>query len=196
MATLREVVDTRFGGVLSCGPHSEDSKACALEALSVAKGIPWTDAPMKLGVPDIRPMSDSSWSSDKARANGMIPVVEALMGWERWSVERRKAFVLRVAERTIREILPIALRRQGWEAAAIRCEQEGSQAAARDAARAAARATWAATWDATGDAAGDAGAARATAWAAAWAAAGDADKIPLLACRIWIETAEEVEEDK
>lgn len=117
------------------------------------------------------------------------------------------AWAQAVARRTIGEVLPVALRAVGLEAEAARCEreptadvawaaavaaaEEAASPAAEEAARAAAEAARAAA----------VAAARAAAWAAAEEArmgarmaarAADSDAILQLACRIWIEAAQEV----
>ncbi|MGH7432358.1 MAG: hypothetical protein ACREJL_01260 [Candidatus Methylomirabilales bacterium] len=182
MTIIRDVVQDRFGARLGSGVHPpNDDLPCANEAASVARGIEWTDNPAAVGLPDMRPINDAPWTSPEGRARGLVPLMEALWEWESWSAERRGAWTQAVAQRTIAEVLPIALRAVGLEAEAARCETEPTGASAKGAARAA----WAAATEA-------AWAARA-AWAAAtegaaWAAA--AEEVLQLACRIWIEEAE------
>ena len=137
--TYRGVLERRFGGVLLRGQHTEDGQACALEVASVVRGVVWTDDPRTVGLPDLRALNDAAWSTDAMRTEHMVPVIEALWDWSAWTDERRRRVVARVAERTIREILPIVLRQAGLNDEANRCAEEGTADAA-DAAYAAARA--------------------------------------------------------
>jgi len=75
-----------------------------------------------------------------------------------------KEFACRLAEQTIRQILPIALRAVGLEDAALRCEKEGTRTTAVAAADAAWNLwlSWSAT--VTGPIADDAWAAAESAW--------------------------------
>lgn len=198
-----DVLNTRFAGVLAHGAHAPDGVACALEVASIARGKKWSDSPAVAGLPDLRPLNDGPWPSDRERTRALVPVVVALWDWSEWSPARRKAFAAAVAERTIRELLPPVLRAVGLNAEARRCQQEGTAAAARAAADAYAYAAADAAADA---AAADADAARAAAYAAyaardaAYAARAVADAaarkpvapVTLLrrACRLWIEAAE------
>jgi hypothetical protein len=125
-----ETLSSRFGGVLRHGKHAEDGEACALEAASVARGRRWSDKPGLAGLPDLRPLNDARWPDDATRTEHMLPVVLALWDWAEWKPARRKAWAKRVAERTIREVLPIALRAAGLDAEAERCEREGTREAA------------------------------------------------------------------
>jgi hypothetical protein len=190
-----------FGGGLGSGSHEPNGVGCALEVASVARGIEWTDDPDLVGLPDLRPLNDGPWSSDKARAEAIAPVIVALWDWADWPDDRRQAWAGVVAERTILEILPPMLRAAGLDAEAERCEREGSAAAAHaaayaayaaNAARAAAAyaanaARAAAAHAAAAHAARAAAAAARAAAAAAHAAAANAALV--LACRIWIEAA-------
>ncbi len=149
-ATLREIVATRFGGKLKSGQHEEDGEACVLEACSVARGVKWTDNPQTVGLPDLRGINDSRhWPSEEARAEFLIPVAEALWDWALWSRERKAAVLARVAERSIREVLPIALEaaarvqrkeehRDALLKAAQNCKDQGTEGSAREARAAAA----------------------------------------------------------
>jgi hypothetical protein len=189
-----KTLEEKCGGVLLDGKHEEDGEACVLEVASVARGVPWTDDPERVGLPDLRALNDAGWSSDVVRTEHLAPVVVALWDWPDWSEERRVAFSTKLAELTIRRVLPLALRAVGLEDEAARCEAEGSAAVARAAAGAAeaAEAAWAAraAARAAAGAAWAAGAAEA-AWAAraaARAAAGDA--VLIEACRCWVGAAQ------
>jgi hypothetical protein len=123
---LVRVVNDRFGGVLSHGSHDPDGLACINEAANVARGNDWGDLPDKAGLPDSRSLNDGPWSSNRARTDAMLPLGVALWDWSDWTPKRRTAWAQRVSERTIREILPIALRAAGLTAEAERCEREGA----------------------------------------------------------------------
>ncbi|HXN33783.1 MAG TPA: hypothetical protein VN894_18065, partial [Polyangiaceae bacterium] len=143
--------------------------ACVMAALNLACGGDLTDsAKSPCGLPDaarfaIR-LNDARWSSPAARAAGLHDLGLALLGTADLDPQ---AFVTRLSEGTIRRVLPIALRAAKLDAAADRCEREGTMASADDAADAA-NASYAA---ATATVAADAATAAAY---AAYAAAGAA----------------------
>lgn len=219
MNSFADFVRTRYG-VLKSGEHNPNGEACVLEARNAYLGRQWSDRPEDF--PDIRPLNDAKWSTDTLRTAHMLAVVAALWAWPEWSIERRIAWCSRIAERTIREILPIALRAAGLEDAALRCERDGTAAMAAMAERDA----WVAWEDALdawaeADAEADAEASLAAHAAslaaargmaeraesaarveyagravgrAAWAlSASVADDVLILACRIWVEEAQEVD---
>jgi hypothetical protein len=174
-ALARKVLDTVNAGLVSGIGVPEPGKMCVEAAVCYAMGLPHSDQPTCVGEAvrafKIR-LNDSRWSSDKARTNGMRKLAIAQLGS---NVIDQKAFARIVAEQCIRQIVPIALRAaasvnpkhsDNLEAAAVRCEQEGTSESAR-AARAVAR-------DAAAAAAADAADA-ADAYAAAAAAAVAAD---------------------
>src|SRR6202142_1646215 len=119
--------------------------ACVMAAFNLpCGGDPADSAESPCVLPDaarfaIR-LNDARWSSPAARAAGLHDLGLALLGTADLD---RNAFVTRLAEGTIRRVLPIALRAAKLDAAADRCEREGTMASA-DAARAAATATVAA----------------------------------------------------
>jgi hypothetical protein len=167
-------LEERFHGKLLIGSHTPDGEACALEVASIARGLTWTDNPETVGLPDLRPLNDAPWSSDAERTKNLVPVVLAYWDWGEWSDAKRREIMTRVAEQTIRQVLPIALRAAGLEAEAKRCGAEGSESAAARAADAAESAAWS------------------VARAAESAARAADDQVLILACRIWIEAAEGV----
>jgi len=137
LEALRAILDERFNGVLYSGTHRPDGKCCLLEFASQAKGIRWTDSPVETGYPDLRPLNDAPWSSDEVRTEAMLPLLVSLAWWADADEARRKRFTDAVAFRTIREVLPIALRAAGLELPAVRCESAKDLAEAADAAAAA-----------------------------------------------------------
>ena len=102
-----ELVSERFGGRLSRGQHAPESgRASALEALSVLRGIEWTDDPARLQVSDVHWLNDT-FADDTARAVGMRLVAETLLLWPGWTESTRVRFARLVAARVIRDLLPI-----------------------------------------------------------------------------------------
>lgn len=173
--TFGQFVKRRFtNGLIRRGAHEPDGLACVLEARNVAVTGEWTDSPS--GFPDLRRLNDARWASDEERTAHMIPLVEALWDWEKWTEKRKVALAKIVAKRVIMEILPPVLRAHGLNEAADRCEKEGTREAAlvaRDAAAAAwaaVAAAWAADAADAACAAADAANASYAAYAAAYAA--------------------------
>jgi len=150
---------------------------CIEAAVSLATTGEFGDMPPCVAKPDrdyaIR-INDAQWSSPQARAAALLPLAIAQIGT---AGTDRTAWVARLAEGTIRRVVPLALRaaasahsdathREALEAAALRCETEGTIDAA-DAAAAASFAAYAVA--ACADAAHDA--AHAAVYAASYAAA-------------------------
>lgn len=206
LETLQAVLDARFGGLLKRGRHIPDGSVCALELESVVRGCRWTDSPSEINTLDKRRLNDR-FTSDQARTVAMLPMMVALWDWTAWSVEQQAEWTQRIARRTIREIVPIALRAAGLEDAAVRCEIEGTSAAAH-AAYAAAHAAYtaayavyavyavcAAAYTAAYAAAHAVQVAHTVAYAvaaydaAAYAADDTDDAVLILACNIWREEA-------
>ncbi len=144
--TVLNVVDA--GLVRGLG-SAKPGQMCVEAAVCFAYGLPHSDNPPCVGAAvrafKIR-LNDAAWSSDQARAKGMRKLAIAQLGSDQID---QKAFRQIVAEQTIRQIVPIALRAaakrnpkcaERLEAAAVRCEQEGTQQAA-EAARNPARET-------------------------------------------------------
>lgn len=145
----RRVLEVVDAGLSSGLGHPKPGAMCVEAAVCFALGLPHGDNP-----PCVHPLmraykiqiNDMSWSSKKARAEGLRRVAVAQLG----SVDIDGAVLAKaLAEQTIRLVVPAALRaaasvlrdathKAALEAAAARCEQEGS-AAASAAARAAAR---------------------------------------------------------
>ena len=125
----------RFGGVLKGGGHGDcESEACPMEIRAILLGLHGDDPDKSPRDAWARIMADAVWSSDAARTAAMREVVlrdEPDAGWP-----------ARLAEATIRRLLPPMLRDVGLMAEAERCEREGTAeaAAAASAVRAAASA--------------------------------------------------------
>jgi hypothetical protein len=158
--------ETKYDEILShglCSGERDGDKVCIKLALAIACGVADpSDAASATCTMDaanqfaIRLNDSSQWGSDAARAEGMRDLGVALIGTDHLSgVE----FMWRLAEQTIRQIVPMALRaavRAGapvsLEAYAVKCETEGTKDAADaasnayavgDAARAASAAAYA-----------------------------------------------------
>jgi hypothetical protein len=211
---FRQVLNAHFSGRLSTGVHAPgDGAASPIEAVSVARDLPWSDNPWDVGLPDVRPLSNGGpWSSDEEMTGAVAPVIEALWDWAEWPADRRAAFAEAVVLRTIREVLSGVLRAVGLTTQADACARTATLAEA-----------YSATWLATSDLSRlveqvealrpvwkAAGAARAAtrapsvddaAWYTAcvavyaarlWVALGQrdaADAVLRTECRIWVEAA-------
>src|SRR6185312_2125454 len=173
------------------GAGDGKSSVCLEQAVALCAGLPLTDHPDSCVSRAVsafgRRLNDHRWSSPAARSAGLRAFAFAQLGTA--GKLNELTWVKRVAELTIREIVPTAFRkvaalprlsahREKLEAAAKKCEDEGTEASAREA-RDAAAAAAAAAYDAA--AADDAAAAAAAAYdaaaaddAAAAAAAADA----------------------
>ena len=193
---------------LSAGAHQPDGHACALEYLSVARGIPWTDQPETVRCWDIRPVNDILVSDD-LRTTHLLPLLRAYDGSMDWPIARQISVVEKIIIATVNHViaelqyLPDDLRAPCRVAATV--AQAGAAAGAAAVAIPAARAA-----DAPASAAANAAsaAARAAAHAAsaaaraaaivASAAARAADAAPTVlildnlfiqVCAIWLNSA-------
>ena len=196
---LRDLLDQRFHGVLLTGKHQENSQACAMELLSVAKGIPWTDNPEAVRSFDLRSINDVRVDG-VVRAQHLLPLLAAYADSMDWPVEQQARVVTRIILLTINRLisqlpqLPSAVAQKCRDAATLteviraaedtaKAAEDTSSARAAEAVRAAARAAEDADW-----AASSARAAEATAWAA-MVAAGDAARqnVFIDICALWME---------
>jgi len=106
--------------------------ACVMACLNLACGGKLTDAAES---PCVLPsaadfavrLNDANWSSPTARASGMHDLGLALLGTAAIDMVE---FARRLAEGTIRRVLPIALRAVGLKKEADRCEEEGTMESA------------------------------------------------------------------
>lgn len=147
---VRDVVKQGLCGGLG---KPKPGQMCVEAAVNYAMGLPHGDYPPCVGEAvrsaKIR-LNDASWSSNEARAEGMLAVAIAQLGSN--EIDQR-AFATHYAELTIRKVLPIALRdvakknpayADSLEAMAVECEQKGTREAALRAKEAAAYAAYAA----------------------------------------------------
>lgn len=195
---------------LTSGKHNSPERGmCILELCSLALGIEWTDSPDILGLPDIRRMNDAKWCDDETRTREMLRLGVAIWPWRTATDEQRFLFVSRLAELTIRRVLPPMLRNAGLNVEADRCESEGTENSAyivRSAVTAAAvahsatiayivRAAASAAYAASAASATTrAAAARAAAYAAAAASNAGSKDILIIAIDCWVEAAAELTE--
>jgi len=183
MAT--KVRDTVAAGLTNGLGTQAPGKMCVEAAVCYALGLPHGDDPGCVDSALRRlkiKLNDARWPSTAARAAGLRRLAIAQLGSH--GTINTKIFVARVAEMTIRTIVPIALRAaasrnpthaEALEGAAVRCEQDGTVKSARNAQRvardAAAAADAADAADAAAYVAADAAYAAAyAAYAAAYAA--------------------------
>jgi len=181
-----KVRDTVAAGLTHGMGVQEPGKMCVEAAVCYALGLPHGDDPgcvspflrqLKIG------LNDKHWSSNAARAAGLRRLAIAQLGSK--DAIDDDVFRRRVVEMTIRRCVPAALRSAAMvnpkhakqlEAAAVRCETEGTREAAA-AANAAANAAYADAANAAANAA-YADATYADANAAAAAAAASASGTP------------------
>lgn len=179
----RKILTTIDCGLTEGKGSPEPGKMCVEAAVCYGMGLPHSDSPTCVA-PVLRDLkiglNDRPWSSDLVRAKGLRRLGLIQLGTKDTLDEPE--FLRRVQEMLIRKIIPRALRNvaplvpthaPALEAAAIRCEQEGTARAAGAAAEATARAAAGAA-EAARAATGAAWAAEA-AEAATWAAAGAAE---------------------
>jgi hypothetical protein len=117
----------------------DTERACIMACLNLACGGSLTDAAespcvLLAAAAFARSLNDSNWSSTRTRADGLRDLGLALLGT---SGIDGATFARRLAEGTIRRVLPIALRAVGLGKEADRCEAHGSRESARAAASAA-----------------------------------------------------------
>ena len=106
IAELQAHLDHLDDGVLRAGAHQPGREFCANEFKSQVDGVPWTDSPTILHIPDIRPLNDGPWSSDQARTAALLPLMVAIWDWADWSPERQQEWAQRVAIETVCQITP------------------------------------------------------------------------------------------
>lgn len=138
----RKVLTTVNAGLVSGLGRPVPGQMCVEAAVCYAMDLPHSDRPTCVGDAVRRfkiKLNDARWSSNAARTDGLRKLAIAQLGSE--TIDQ-KAFARIVAEQTIRKIVPFTLRKlalrdmkrsNDLEAAALRCEQEGTGAAARNA---------------------------------------------------------------
>ena len=193
---------------LSMGLGERGERVCIEAAICQTLGLPHGDDPGCVD-PAVRAykiaLNDSDWSSPEARADGLRDLGLAQLGSK--GVIDSSEFAKRLAEKTIRVLIP-ALFRETFPnnpacfEAANRCEQEGTEAAARSAASeasaarsaawsAAASAAWSAARSAAQSAAQSEASAAQSAASAAWSAA-QSDKYLILSAQLALHVLREL----
>lgn len=140
-----KVRDVVAAGLTNGVGVQEPGKMCVEAAVCYALGLPHGDDPGCVSAPlrrlKIR-LNDSRWSSNDARAAGLRRLAVAQLG--SLGAINDAEFVKRVAEMTIRKAVPAGLRSaarvnlkhaEALEAAAVRCEREGTREGTRESAR-------------------------------------------------------------
>ena len=137
----KKVLDTVDAGLSYGLGRPVPGEMCVEAAVCYALGLPHGDDPQCVA-PALRALkialNDKHWSSPAARAKGMRRIAIAQLGTA--GTLNEKEFVSRVAETTIRKVVPRALRaasllhpgqehKDALESAAKQCETDGSQAA-------------------------------------------------------------------
>jgi biotin carboxyl carrier protein len=203
---VEQLLQSRFGGLIRNGSHTEDGSGCLIEIANAAIGAAWSDNPTLW--PDLRPINDA-FTSDSERTRVLWPVLRAYWHWSEWGAARQRQIIERVIILTVQRIiaelpgLPPDVAQRCREATTL--SAAGAAAGAAWAAEAAAEAAWAAeaaaeaAWAAEA-AARAAGATWAAAGAAAWAAraagaawaaeAAAGESVLEVACALWIEALE------
>ena len=102
---IQELLTSRFEGKLFPGKHRPGSTVCcALELLSVHRGIPWTDSPSAVRCFDLRPLNDIP-VGPVTRAGLMLPVLVAYDGSRDWEPERQRAVAERLVILTVNRLI-------------------------------------------------------------------------------------------
>ena len=137
---VRKLLATVDAGLTNGLGEPIPGKMCVEAAISYALGEPHGDGPSCVE-PCVRAgkiaLNDSRWSSNEARAKGMRAVAIAQLGSR--GVVGPIRYTARLAELTIRQIVPISLRAAAsvipahytnLHAAALQCEEDGTANAA------------------------------------------------------------------
>jgi hypothetical protein len=195
-AVARKILDVLKHGLVRGKGDPKPGEMCVEAAVCFAMGLPHSDEPPCVGsaVRSFKiTLNDSHWSSDMARANGMRRIAIAQLGSNEID---QNVFVKELARLTIKKIVPIALRaaakihpeqkhKDAMEAAAVGCEEKGSEDAASAASYAASDAASAASYAA--NAANAASYAASDAANAADAASAAGDEVLCLMAEIGVE---------
>jgi hypothetical protein len=143
-ALVQKLLETVDQGLVAGLGRPRPGEMCVEAAVCYALGLPHGDSAPCVGdaVREFKiRLNDARWSSRQARVRGVRKLAVAHLGSDQIDQE---AFTRLVTERVIKRIVPLALRaaarthpliehRQVLEAAALRCDREGTRAAAQDA---------------------------------------------------------------
>lgn len=102
---LTTLLNDQFGGLLRDGMHEiGNGQCCAMELLSAAQEIPWTDTPEETKTWDLRPLNDISVDS-RVRTQHLLPVLAAYAGCCDWPIARQIAVARRLGLLTVNRII-------------------------------------------------------------------------------------------
>jgi hypothetical protein len=104
LETLENLLTTHFHGELRVGRHEKNEECCALELLSVAQGLEWTDDPEAVRTFDLRPLNDIP-VNNAVRTQHLLPVVAAYAGSLDWPLDRQQKVVNHLLIETVRQLL-------------------------------------------------------------------------------------------
>jgi len=138
-SVFESTLETRFGGILRKGAHTEDGEACLLECAHAAIGDPWSDTPDRWI--DLRSIHDA-FTNDIDRTRCMVPVMRAYWDWSEWPLDRKAHTMERLAILIVQRIVS-AMPQLSLEIA-VQCRQASTLVAANYAANAASYASAAA----------------------------------------------------
>ena len=96
-------LETRFHGVIGHGMHENGCGACLLECAHHTLGHEWSDAPNLW--PDLRPLNDGPWDTDRARTTHLVPVLRAYWDWSTWMHARQRQVMERVILLTVQRVI-------------------------------------------------------------------------------------------
>ena len=149
-ALAQRVLDTVDAGLVEGMGNPTPGAMCIEAAVCFALGLPHSDNPPCVGAAvrsAVIALTDSAWSSDKARASGMRAIAIAQLGSNTLD---QLAFATRMAILTVNRIVPVALAQipdpsDEVKASSALCATAVTLDGARAAARAAAADAWAAS---------------------------------------------------
>jgi len=99
---VEQLLQSRFGGRIRNGSHTEDGSGCLIEIANAAIGAAWSDNPTLW--PDLRPINDA-FTSDSERTRVLWPVLRAYWHWSEWGAARQRQIIERVIILTVQRII-------------------------------------------------------------------------------------------
>jgi hypothetical protein len=100
---LDSLITDRFHGHLKAGKHESNGECCALELLSVARDLSWTDEPKTVRCWDLRPLNDIEVPDD-VRRQYLLPVIAVYDGSLDWPEDRQREVAMRLAILTVNRL--------------------------------------------------------------------------------------------
>ena len=102
---LQCVLDSQFGGMLRESVNTEGSgRVNAMELLSVARGLPWTDSPDLVRCFDLTPLNKIQVSPE-TRTKYLLPVLAVYDGSLDWPIQRKQRVAERLAVLTVQRLV-------------------------------------------------------------------------------------------